>query len=254
MPVPIALQLYTLREALAKDFAGVIQKVADIGYIGVETAGFPGSTPAEAKKIFDDLGLVVCSAHTRLPLGDDKNEILDTISTLGCNRLVCAALRPEDHYQTVDQIKKSCELVNRASEAAAERGFSLGMHNHWWEFEKIGDQYRYRLLLEGLAPAVFFQIDTYWVKAAGVDPVAVVKELGSRAPLLHLKDGPAVRGEPMVALGEGSMDIPALVKAGAGSTEWLIVELDQVAGDMLEAIDKSYRYMVGEGLARGNKA
>lgn len=254
MPAPLALQLYTLRDALAKDFAGVIKKVADMGYVGVETAGFPGSTPAAAKKIFDDLGLIVCSAHTRLPLGDDKNEILDTISTLGCNRLICAALRPEDHYQTVDQIKKSCKLVNQASQAAAERGFSLGMHNHWWEFEKVEGQYPYRLWLEELDPAVFFQIDTYWVKAAGVDPVAVVKEMGSRAPLLHLKDGPAVRGAPMMALGTGSMDLPALVKAGEGSTEWLIVELDQVAGDMLEEIEKSYHYMVGEGLARGNKA
>jgi sugar phosphate isomerase/epimerase len=254
MSAPVALQLYTVREALANDFAGVIKKVAAMGYVGVETAGFPGTTPAEAKKLFNSLGLVVCGVHSRLPAGDDKNEILDLAETLGCDRLICAALRPEGHYETVDQIKHTCELVNQAAEAVAERGLTLGMHNHWWEFEPVDDRLRYQVLLDCLDPAVFFEIDTYWVKAAGVDPVAVVKALADRAPLLHIKDGPAVRGQPMTAAGEGVMDIPAVIKAGEAATEWLIVELDQCATDMLEAVEKSYRYLVGHGLARGNKA
>jgi sugar phosphate isomerase/epimerase len=253
MSAPIALQLYTLREALAKDFVGGIKKVADIGYVGVETAGFPGTTPQAARKLFDDLGLVVCSAHTQLPVGDKKNEILDTVAVLGCQRIICAALRAETHYQSLAQIEKTCDLVNEAGQNAAERGLSLGMHNHWWEFEQVEGRYRYQALLECLDPAVFFEIDTYWVKAAGLDPVAAVKEMGKRAPLLHIKDGPGVRGQPQVAVGEGVIDVPAVIRAGEGSTEWLIVELDECATDMLEAVEKSYRYLVGQGLARGNK-
>ena len=65
MTAPIALQLYTVRDALAKDFNGVIQQIADMGYIGVETAGFPGTTPQAAARLFKDLGLTVCSAHSQ---------------------------------------------------------------------------------------------------------------------------------------------------------------------------------------------
>ena len=63
MTAPIGIQLYTVRDALAEDFTGTIKKIADMGFVGVETAGFPGTTPAEAKKLFDDLGLVVLGAH-----------------------------------------------------------------------------------------------------------------------------------------------------------------------------------------------
>jgi hypothetical protein len=70
--------------------------------------------------------------------------------------------------------------------------------------------------------------------------------------LLHIKDGPAVRGEPMVAVGDGVLDVPSIIQAGAGSTQWLIVELDACATDMMEAVEKSYDYLVGKGLARGN--
>jgi hypothetical protein len=78
--------------------------------------------------------------------------------------------------------------------------------------------------------------------------------MGDNAPLLHIKDGPAVRGDPMTALGEGVIDIPSVVEAGAGATEWLIVELDECATDMLTALEKSYRYLVDKGLGRGNQS
>lgn len=252
MPAPVALQLYTLRDALAEDFAGVVKKVADIGYAGVETAGFPNTTPEEAATLFKDLGLIVSSAHTHLPVGEHKSEVFDTASALGCERLVCPSLGP-DYYTTLDKIKQTCDLVNEASATAAENEFALGIHNHWWEFEPVEGQYPYRVLLERLEPAVFFQIDTYWVQTAGLDPIKVVKDFGDRAPLLHIKDGPAAKGEPQVAVGDGVMDIPGVIRAGEGSTEWLIVELDKCATDMLGAIEKSYHYLMGEGWARGNR-
>ena len=77
MAAPIGIQLYTVREALNEDFVGTVTKIAEMGYVGVETAGFPGTTAAEAKKLFDDLGLVVLGAHIGLPLGENKNQILD---------------------------------------------------------------------------------------------------------------------------------------------------------------------------------
>ena len=108
-------------------------------------------------------------------------------------------------------------------------------------------------MLENLDPAVFFQIDTYWVQTAGLDPARVVKELGRRAPLLHIKDGPAVKGEPHVAAGDGVMDFPDIVQAAGDAAKWLIIELDDCATDMMTAVEKSYRYLAGKGLAYGNK-
>ena len=251
MTTPIALQLYSVRELLAEDFTATVNKVAEIGYAGVETAGFPGTTPKAASKLFDDLGLRVSSIHAPLPLGDAKNETLDLAEQLGCNRIICAALSPETHYNSVDQIKKTCDLVNEASEVAHESGLSLGMHNHWWEFEPVDGTYPYRLWFERLDPKVFFEIDTYWVKTAGPDPVEVIQEIGDRAPLLHIKDGPAIKEEPMLAVGDGIMDVPAIVEAGYGHTEWLVVELDRCATDMIEAIDKSFNYLVDQGLGHG---
>jgi sugar phosphate isomerase/epimerase len=108
-------------------------------------------------------------------------------------------------------------------------------------------------MLELLDPSVMFEIDTYWVKTAGLDPAEIIRKLGNRVNLLHLKDGPAAIEPPQVALGEGVMDIPAAVNA-AESAEWLIVELDHCATDMLEAVDKSYQYLVNEGLGHGKDA
>jgi len=250
MPIPLAIQLYSVRDTLAQDFAGVVQKIAAIGYAGVEPAGFPGTTPQEAGKLFRDLGLAVPSAHTALPLGEHENEVLDAMAAIGCPRIISG--KGPDDFTTLDQVKQTCDLFNQASSVAAESGLQFGIHNHWWEFQQVEGHLVLDVMLEHLEPGVFFEIDTYWVQAAGHDPAAVVGQLGKRTPLLHIKDGPAVRGEPMVAVGDGVMDVPSIVQAGAGSTEWMIVELDACATDMMEAVEKSYDYLVSKGLARGN--
>ena len=252
MTIPIALQLYSVREALAQDFAGVMQKVADIGYIGVEPAlGNLGASPAEAAKRYQKLGFEVPSAHAPLPIGDDKNKVLDFAATFGCQRIIAG--RGPDSYATLDLIKQTCDLFNEAQAIAAENGMTLGIHNHWWEFHQIKGRYVYRVMLEHLDPAIFFQVDTYWVQTAGLDPAQVVKELGPRAPSLHIKDGPAVKGEPHVAVGDGVLDFVSIVQTAEGTVEWLVVELDHCATDMLKAVEKSYQYLVEKELARGNK-
>jgi sugar phosphate isomerase/epimerase len=244
MTLPIALQLYTVREDLAHDFAGTLQKIAGMGYQGVET--YPtGVTPQAARRLFDDLGLTVCGAHSPLPLGDQKNQVLDALAALDCRRLVCAS-QPSQLFQSLDGVQQVCSLLNEASENARAQGISVGYHNHWWEFHPLEGRPAHDILREHLAHEVFFEIDTYWVQTAGLDPVTLLRELGGRAPLLHIKDGPATQDAPMTAVGEGVMDFSAILAASPGSAEWLIVELDHCATDMLEAVDKSYQY-----LARG---
>ena len=251
MPVPIGLQLYTLREAMADDFEGVVRKVADIGYAGVEPAGFPGTTPEAASALFRDLGLEVPSAHLPLPIGDKKQETLDTAATLGTRRVISG--QGPDNFKTIDLVKESCDRFNEGQAAAAEKGMTFGIHNHWWEFIEVEGRLVYQVMLECLSPEIFFEVDTYWVQTAGVDPAAVVAELGARAPILHVKDGPCVREANMTALGEGKVDFPGITEAGKAHTEWMIVELDRCDTDMMEAVVKSYQYMVGEGLVRGTQ-
>lgn len=253
MTAPIALQLYTIRETLAQDFAKGVERIAGIGYAGVETAGFPGTTPEAAAHLFKDLGLAVAGAHLSLPTGEQKNQVLDTLAALGCRRLICPYLPPE-HFQTERGIHQVCEMLNDAQVVAEENGISIGYHNHWWEFYEVNGRLAHDIQREYLKPSIFFEIDTYWVKTAGADPVAVVRGLGRRAPLLHIKDGPCVQNQPMVAVGAGEMDIRSVIQAGDENTEWLIVELDACATDMVEAVEKSYRYLVDKGLGHGNQS
>ncbi len=254
MPKPIGLQLYTLRDALAQDFEGVIRRVADIGYVGVEPfAGvFTTTPPQEAVRLFNEVGLQVIGSHAPIPLGDDKNKALDLMAALHSQRLIIPWLPPED-FTTVDAIQRTCSRLNEANAVARANGLELLYHNHWQEYGPVSERRAYQVMVEALEPTVNFEIDTDWVKTAGVDPVAVIQELGARAPLLHIKDGPTGRDLPMVALGDGIMNIPGIVEAAENTAEWMIVELDNCATDMMEAVEKSYRYLTAEGLARGNK-
>lgn len=255
MSKPIALQLYTVRDLLNDEFEGIIRQIAAIGYAGVETAGLPdGVTPAQARSLFDELGLTVCSAHSPLPLGDDAARDLDTIATLGTDRLVNGYLPPE-HYATLDETHRTCDRLNEAAAVAARHGLSLGVHNHWWEFEPLPDaphRRPYEIWLERLDPAIFFELDLYWVQVGGADPHEALAVFGDRAQLLHVKDGPADSPEAsMTAVGAGRIDYSTLLPTAAA--DWLIVELDRCDTDMLTAVGDSFDYLTAQGVGHGRR-
>ena len=134
MAAPIAIQLYTVREALAKNFKSVVTRISEIGYVGVETAGFPGITVEEAGDLFADLGLEVCSMHSQLPLGKQKNQVIELAHQLEVNRVVTST--PRQAFESMDALKELCDRWNQASQIAEENGLELGLHNHWWEFSE----------------------------------------------------------------------------------------------------------------------
>jgi sugar phosphate isomerase/epimerase len=240
----IALQLYSVRNILPNDFEGVIRRVAAMGYKGVETSDFAGTTPAAAVKLFKALGLELAAMHVSLPTAGDKfNQLLELLAMFDCHTIV-SGFGP-DRYKTLDDTRKACDEFNRASALAQSHNLRFCIHNHWWEYLALEGSYPYKVMLEKLDPRVGFEVDTYWVKTGGCDPAAVVKEVGKRAPLLHIKDGPAIREKPQVAIGDGALDFPAIIKAGQGVTEWLIVEFDSCATDILTAVEKSYQYLRG---------
>jgi sugar phosphate isomerase/epimerase len=250
--IPISIQLYTLREQCAADFPAVLRMLSETGYAGVEFAGFYGHKPAEIASLIEALGLKASSTHGPLPTKENIGELVDTYSLLGTNLLV-SGFGPPD-FQDVDAIVRSSERFQSAALVAKEVGFKFGIHNHDWEFKKLPDgTLPYDLMLE-LAPDAFSELDVYWAEVGGSDPATVIKNHQSRLNLLHIKDGPAVRGKKMTAVGSGTLDIPSIINAADPSvTKWLVVELDECDTDMVQAVKDSYAYLVGNGLAAGNK-
>jgi sugar phosphate isomerase/epimerase len=251
MPPPISVQLYSVREAAAKDFPSVLKKIADIGYVGVETAGLNGLKPKEFRKIIDGLGMEISSGHAGIPEGDQANAILDEQEEMG-NTTLISGFGPNDLADEAG-VKRAVARVNAAVPLLKTRKMRMGLHNHWWEFSvKINGKTVHQLMMELLDPSVFAETDIYWIQTGGGDPAAVIRQLGKRAPYIHVKDGACVR-DPVVmtAVGKGKVDVKAALTANAA--EWHVVELDACATDMFEAVKDSYTFLTQSGLSKGRK-
>ena len=247
---PLALQLYTLRDQLGVDFEATVRRVAAMGYVGVEPfGGMPGGLP-ESAALFRELELEVPSCHVPFPDEANRAAVLDIVEAYGLQR-VCIAMLPPAEFDSIDGIKSVCEKLNQAGAFASSQGFELGYHNHWWEFKQLDGRPTLDLMLEELDESVFLEIDTYWVQVGGLDPVDVLRQVGARAPLIHLKDGPIGIKDNMNAIGQGKIDVPAVVAAAAPAAEWHIVEQDRSASDMLQEVQDSYTYLTSQGFARG---
>lgn len=230
---------------------GVLKTVAEIGYKGVEFAGLHGNDPKEIIKIVNDLGLQVSSSHAGVPTAENVAQVAETELTLG-NKLVVGGCGPND-VKTVDDCKVQAERFNKAAELLKPYGMQFGIHNHWWEFDKLGDKYVYDILMDD---AQFFsELDVYWCAFGKANPPEIVAKYKSKIPLLHIKDGELIEGEHVhTAVGSGKVDMhPIIGAADPGVLQWNIVELDACKTDMLEAVKQSYRYLTSEALAAGNK-
>lgn len=252
MAPPIAVQLYTVRDLLPKDFAGTVTRIAEMGYAGVETGSSLDVPLQEGLRLFEQLGLKIPSAHLALPLGDQEKPTVELAQALGVHRVVAST--PRDAFASAETVRALCDTWNQAQQVAQRHGLELHLHNHWWEFRPVGHRNGLDLLLEYLDPKIGIQVDTYWAQTGGYDPAAAVKKVGARAPLLHIKDGPCDKPEsPMVAAGQGKVDFHAVMKAAGAHAEWLIVELDRCATDMMVAVEQSFQYLAGQGLGRGRQ-
>jgi len=249
MKKSLSVQLYSFRDHLEHGYTSVIERIAEAGYTAVETAGYPGSTLKEAKKIFTDFGLQVSSMHGACPVGDDLQKVLDEAQTLECNYVVAGA-GPQE-YSSPDAIERVCERWNEAAANMKEHGLIFAVHNHWWEFDDVEGKPAYKYMFDHLSDDVVFEIDTYWVKVAGCDPAEVLSEMGAKAPLLHIKDGSGVKDSPMLAVGKGVMDFKSIAEASGPHSEWWIVELDHCDTDMAKAIEQSATYLIDNNYVQG---
>jgi sugar phosphate isomerase/epimerase len=249
---PLSIQLYTVREAAAKDFPGVLKKIAAVGYKGVEFAGLHNFKPAEIRKVLDDAGLVASSSHTALPTKDNLQELVDTAGALGYKFIITG--KGPDDFKTLDGIKAAAGQFQAAAALLKGTGLALGYHNHWWEMDLVEGRLGLEWFLE-LAPDVFSQVDVYWATNFGaVNTAKLVRAHKKRIPILHLKDGCLTPRHPHTAVGKGRLKMGPIVKAAdAKVLQWLVVELDECATDMMQAVEDSYTYLTSQGLAAGNK-
>ncbi len=239
----ISVQLYSLREALGKDLAGTLGKLSATGFRYVEPAGYCGLTAAEFARELEKAGLQAPSIHGALPVGDDCERIIEEAQALGVRYLITGGPAGGwDSWKTSDSIRQQAELYSQAAANAAPHGIKVGFHNHDMEMQEIDGEPAYRIFLAAAAPEVLWTVDTYWVQVGGRNPVEVIREAGSRSKVVHIKDGPGVKGQPMLAAGEGVMDFPPII-AAAEHAEYLCIELDSCATDMMEAVVKSFRYL-----------
>ena len=250
MAAATSVQLYTLREEAAVDFRAVLARLGAIGYVGVELAGLNGLTPAELLGALDDAGLKLSSAHVGLAKPDEYEASLDEHQALGCDTVVAPMLPPKA-FADLDAIRIAADRINAANERVRARGLTLGYHNHYWEIPAIDDRPALLHLFDLVDDTVFAEIDIYWARVGGIDPVELITELGDRATLLHVKDGPAADpAQAMVAVGDGAIDV-AGVLAASPAARWHIVELDRCDTDMFDAVERSFHYLVDNQLSLG---
>lgn len=226
----IAAQVYSVREAAEKDFAGTMAALKACGYEGVELAGLYGKSPEEIRDCLKAQGLVPVSAHVGLDLFlQDMEGTLGAYQTIGCRYIGIPWLPKERHFGGA-QFAETCLFLKKLSAACAEHGMTLLYHNHDFEFEKNEDGV---YLLDAFFDAfdeseMQTELDTCWVKVGGADPVEYLKKYKNRCPVVHLKDfRRAGEKVELVALGQGEQDVAAVVGTAVESgAEWLVVEQD----------------------------
>ena len=240
---PIGAQMYTVRDAAAEDLRAALQRVAKIGYSGVELAGRFGLTASEVSQTLSDLGLTCISAHVSLAdLQNNLGREIETYQVIGADFLVCPWLPPEERGGEAGYYALAADL-NRIGEQCQANGLQLCYHHHDFELVRFNGKYALDILLEESDPAnLQLEADTYWLKFAGEEPAAYIRRWLGRVPLLHLKDMTATSPPTFAEIGTGILEWPDIFGAAkVGGTQWCIVEQDACFGDPFESLALSLK-------------
>lgn len=255
----IGLQLYTLMDVLS-DRPAALARIAALGVTAVEPFRLGRSDLDRAARLaharslkadIDAAGLTVSSTHARLPDAEDPGWFFEEMAEAGAP--IAIASTPDalpgftrDALVSTEGVRRYADRLNALAKAAAAHGVRIGYHNHEWEWTRLDDgRYGYDVLWDALDPAVVAEVDLYWAQTAGQVPAEVVGRLGERVELVHVKDGPAVRGEPQVAAGQGSVALADALEAGRESIRAHIIEADGIAegADIFDLVADSVAWL-----------
>ncbi len=243
----IGLQLYTVRKEISSDLIGTLKKVADIGYTSIELAGyrngrFYGKTPKEFKNIANDLGLQILSSHNGIKPGQIE-KIVEDNANLGVEFTVLPYLG-NTQRKTLDDYKRLTDSFNKYGEVCKKAGIRFAYHNHDFEFDKMDDNIPYDVLLEGTDPnLVKFEMDLYWIKKAGYEPLDYFNKFHGRFAMWHVKDLDPDTGK-YIEVGSGNIDFKEIFNNSSMSgMQYFFVELDNSELPALESIKISFDYL-----------
>lgn len=235
------LQMYSLRDITDKDMEGALREVAAMGYSFVEFAGFMGHPAEQIKAWLDQYGLKASGTHTGLAaLTDDVlDETIAYHKAIGCKDIII----PYEKFENKAAIDAFVERVNVLIPRLKAEGIDLHYHNHDHEFLANED---------GLIPedeimartGILLEVDTYWVFAAGKDPVAFVQEHKDRIRVIHLKDG--IGGNEGTSLGLGKAPVKDVRRTAIDLGIDMVVESEGLDPTGLEEVKRCIDFLKEE--------
>ncbi|RME64624.1 MAG: sugar phosphate isomerase/epimerase [Caldilineae bacterium] len=245
--IPIGLQLYSVRHALAEDLHGVLAAVARMGYAGVEFFGPPQHAAGELRAALEDVGLVCCGWHVPFALLQD-DALPNTVAfhqALGNHRLIAPGI-PAELRRSRDDWLKLAGFFNRLAARLADEGMVTGYHNHHHEFTPMDGETPWDAFFSHTDQAVIMQLDTGNARVAGADVVGLIRKYPGRAVTVHLKPYDAAAGKddphagfrPLIGADDTDWDGFFQACETVGGTEWYIVEYESDAYPPLEAVDR----------------
>ncbi|MTE23008.1 sugar phosphate isomerase/epimerase [Microbacterium sp. ZXX196] len=237
----VALQLYSVRNAMSEDIDRTLERVAEIGFRFVELYNF-AAWHAPLREGLAAHGLAAPTAHARLVEGDNAEELIDLAAELGVQTLIDPMV-PAERWANPSDIARTADRLAELSDIARERGMRIGYHNHWWETEsRVDGATALEALAERLPEEVLLEIDVYWAIVGGeTDAAGLLRRLGDRVRFLHVKDAPEQDGslstdrEDQLPVGEGSIEWGGVIEA-APAADLLVVEFDEFRGDIFDGI------------------
>ena len=241
----IGLQLYTVRDAAAKDLPGTLARIAQIGYRDVEFAGYHGRSAQEIRDLLARNGLRAPSSH--IPVaelnGDRWKKTLDDAKTIGHEYLTIPWLG-DAQRGSIEDWKRTASLFNTRAFDAKGAGLKFAYHNHDFEFRTLGGVVPMDVLIAETDPTlVSFEMDLYWVVRAGRDPIEYLSRFPNRFSMFHAKDSAGPPEHRMVEVGAGTIDFKRILAEGQRiGVRHVFVEHDNPA-DAFASITSSYRYL-----------
>ncbi len=256
--IPIGLELFSVRRELAADPKGTMQKVAAMGYEGVEFAGDPKLSAEEYRALLDDSGLVCCGWHTPFHMVQD-DRLADTVAlnkAVGNTRIIIPGL-PGQYTGSRDGWLRAAEFMNALAEKLASEGMQTGYHNHTVEFQMLEGIIPWVLFGENTGDDVILQVDTGNCYAGGGDPLAMLRRFPGRAGTTHLKPFSRSKGSQDMREGFRTMigeddtpwdEIFSFCET-EGGTEWYIVEYETDLYPSIEGVERCLKALGAMGKA-----
>lgn len=246
----IGLQLYTLRQVIMKDVKGTLKAVADMGYTEAETYGYRdgklfGMTVKEFRNYMNSIGMKTVSGHYGIEMTTSNWEkSCEDAKELG-QKFVVVPWLDKKYYATLDELKKTCDILNKAGEVAKKIGLQFGYHNHAFELEKVEGQVMMDYMLNQLdAKIVTWEMDIYWMVRGGADPVKYFEKYPGRFQLWHVKDMDKSNPENNADVGTGSIDFKNLFsKSELAGLKNFFMEQESYPSSPMESTRNSANYL-----------